>query len=202
MVIHWVNFVLSPAGNHVCLLSRFLYMCILHLEIVSCATPSCQVSLRASSATLWLDIWACRWEAEVTYRCVPKRWRRTGSSQYFHHQSHCSTDVRACPISCTKTFPFYLCCISQSLNSCFYGSQSWGTPGTPLEYTQPLPSPQPNSGALPVTAPPQSLVADGDIFSMATAVLEHQFPHRDAPLAAEEDHWQWLSGITGRYLYQ
>ena len=118
----------------------------------------------------------------MTYRCVPNRGRRTGS--------------------CTKTFPFYLCCISQSPNSCFHGSQSWGTPGTLWENMQPQPSPQPGSGALPVAAPAQSLVADGDIFPMATAVLEHQFPHPDAMLAPEEDRWQWLSSITGKYMYQ
>ena len=71
-----------------------------------------------------------------------------------------------------------------------------------MEYTQPQPTPQPNSGALPDAAPPQSAVADGDIFPMATAVLGHQFPHPDAPLAREEDHWQWLSSITGRHMYQ
>ena len=106
------------------------------------------------------------------------------------------------PISITNTFPFFLCCVSQSLNSCFYGSQLWGTPGSLWEYTQPQPVLHPNSGALPVAAPPQSLVADGDIFLMAAAVLGHQFPHPDAPLAREEDHWQWLSSITGRYMYQ
>ena len=37
---------------------------------------------------------------------------------------------------------------------------------------------------------------------MAPAVLGHQFLHPDAPLAREEDRWQWLSGITGRYMYQ
>ena len=36
---------------------------------------------------------------------------------------------------------------------------------------------------------------------MPTAVLGHKFPHPDAPLAREEDRWQWLSGITGRYMY-
>ena len=106
------------------------------------------------------------------------------------------------PISCTNTFPFHLCCVSQSLNWCFYGYQSSGTPRSPWEYTQPQPAPQPNSGALPVAAPPQSLVADGDISSMATAVVGHQFPHPDALLAREEDYWQWLSGITDRYMYQ
>ena len=45
------------------------------------------------------------------------------------------------PISCTTTFPFYLCCVSQSLNSCFYGSQSWGTPESPWGYTQPQSAP-------------------------------------------------------------
>ena len=37
---------------------------------------------------------------------------------------------------------------------------------------------------------------------MATAVLGHQFSHPDAPLAQDGDRWQWLSGITGRYMYQ
>ena len=106
------------------------------------------------------------------------------------------------PVSCTNTFPSYLCCVSQSLHECFYGSQSWGTSRSPWEYTLPQPTPPPNSGALPVAAPPQSLVADGDIFPMATAVLEHGFPHPDALLAREEDRWQWLSSITGPYMYQ
>ena len=106
------------------------------------------------------------------------------------------------PVSCTNTFPSYLCRVLRSLNACFYGSQSWSTSESQWEYTQPQPTPQPNSGALPVAAPPQSLVADGDIFPMVTAVLGHQFCHPDAPLAPEEDRWQWLSGITGRYMYQ
>ena len=32
--------------------------------------------------------------------------------------------------------------------------------------------------------------------------LGTSFQHRDAPLAPEEDRWQWLSGITGTYMYQ